>query len=286
MDVADMFDDTDGRGYEMHEVIQDHNNKRPLLKGHANALDGVFGQNAKFRLEEYFLKVSKHENNKVLDICEREEVASIFGQKLEIPTVLAWTVKTDQVVFSRTFDQEWVQGKCVAMEFVAGIPLCCILQEIAVQTVLENVDEVFDIFAYMHWIGDDDKGLEDVMLRSGRLVLVDNGLTGPPMFPSPLRSAHPYPGQWRNDPKDIARKSCPNKSSIVEFVFKTAKVPTDHVSLPRFIERCEGLDAGGIRAVIDSVGMNPQIANTLDKRRKTLRGDYAEWIGIIRSMGW
>ncbi len=255
----------------------------PSLSGAATPFP-TSGQNRKFRMGPFFLKLSRHDG-KVFDICEREEMASIFGHLLSVPIVRAWTSPTKRIAFPPGIDSSFIRDKCVVMDFIEGHSLFSnrIASEIWVRN---HIRVVADIFSYMHWIGDDDRGLEDIMMIGNKLLLVDNGLTGPPTFTSPLRSSHPHPQTLSRNPIQLLKKCFPGKSSFVAFAIRDLRVSCDELKSPGFIDRCLALDSDDLHGIVEGLGMQTSIANVLDSRRLTLRDEYHEWIEQLRRATW
>ncbi len=267
-----------------HPAIARHRESRPQLSGIPKPLNIRFGQNRKFFMDGYFLKLSLTDG-KVFDICEREEMASIFGHLLNIPVVRAWSSLTDGIVFPSGTETLCNVVKCVIMDWIDGNSL--LQDKTAAETVVRSQIQVFaDIFAYMQWIGDDDRGLEDIMMVGNKLLLVDNGLTGPPTIDSPLRSAHPGIELFAHNPIQVLKRCVPSKPSFVAFVMRDLRVSCDELKHPDFIDRCVALHSDDLHGIIEGLGMQPSIANVLDSRRQTLRDEYHEWIEKLRLAKW
>jgi hypothetical protein len=266
-----------------HPAVMRHRETRPTLAGVATPIQAS-GQNRKYRLGQYFLKLSMH-NGLVHDICEREEMASIFGHLLGVPIVRAWACSTSGIVFPPGIPNGFILHKCAVMDFLDGCAMAA--DRVAAEIWVRNhIRVVADIFAYMHWIGDDDRGLEDIMMVENKLLLVDNGLTGPPVFESPLRSSHPSRASLAKNTKQMLKKCYPGKPSFVAFVIRDLRVSCDELRFPDFIDRCLAMDSNDIQGIIEGLGMKPSIANVLDSRRRTLPDEYAEWLEMLRRETW
>lgn len=126
------------------------------------------------------------------DIGEREAMTSGFGRLLGMSVVPAWVVPADQFrPADLPPDSEIIRDRCVVMPRIIG-PTVEADQQQAKRLVRSGPADVADMFAFMHWIGDEDRGRADVMIEGERLVLIDNGLCGPG-WSDRLRGAHPHP---------------------------------------------------------------------------------------------
>ena len=255
----------------------------PTLNGVATEIRRS-GANVKYQMGQYFLKRCWI-IEKVQDVYEREEMASILGHLLEVPIVRAWISSTNGITFLPGNQSGLIRDKCIVMDFLHGHTLLDD-RAAAANWVRNHIRDVADIFAYMHWIGDEDRGLEDIMLVGDELVLVDNGLTGPPVFDSPLRGTHPMVDYFINNPKQILKKCFPGKPSFVAFVIRDLRISCEDLKNPGFIDRCVAMNSIDIRGIVEGLGMHPMIADVLDRRRRTLQDEYAEWIEMLRRETW
>lgn len=225
---------------------------------------------------EWFIKICRDPGS-VPDICEREELASLLGEMAEVPVVDAFCVPTATFgavaeLFPLALDL--MTDRCVAMHRIAGSTVS-LDPEGASRFIRSHPDKLADIFAFSLWIGDEDRGLDDVMLENGSLVLIDNGLSGPGRS-SVLRSAHPAECLYR--PIDVTRMCFPFKKSFVEFAIRRLSEPNRQLAVPKVIDRIAGLRDTDLEQAVLHSQLPPWMASALVQRRDTLGDDYVKWL--------
>lgn len=252
----------------------------PNVTGHLTALS-VGGHNKKFSINRQFIKFCKHDS-KVFDICKREELASIIGELIGVPVVKAWCLPMSHLTSPPSLGPEFVPNEFVVMPLLDGGSFQQ-YRDAAASIVKSRIDQIKDVFAYMHWIGDDDRGIADVMTEGDHFVLVDNGLTGPPLFQTPLRGSHPYPHMLTNNRGQIVKKCIHEKPSLVAFVVRDVGVSSDRLRDPSVISRIELVEEDVLREIVSDLGMDSRIASQLIERKNTLRSDFTLWIDELQS---
>jgi len=133
---------------------------------------------------------------------------------------------------------------------------------------------VADVFAFMHWIGDEDRGLSDVMLVGGKFILIDNGLCGPGQSDQ-LRGYHPWPQTYSDE--QIVKKCYFRKPSLVAFVLRDTELPHHLFASPPVLERIPQIPEDVVREVVRSVGIPDPVAESLIARKATIEADYQQW---------
>jgi hypothetical protein len=138
-----------------------------------------------------------------------------------------------------------------------------------------------DVFAFMHWVGDEDRGLTDIMLVNGQFVLIDNGLCGPGPDDR-LRGYHPDAGVFSTD--QILKKCYPGKPSLVAFVLRDAKLPREQFECPPVLRRIADLSDQDVIDICQTAKVGSQVADVLNTRRLTLNDDYRGWLASASSL--
>jgi hypothetical protein len=267
------------------KVLQRHEEDRPRSDGLAvlkTTRLNLTGHNIKYRGDggghSWFIKFCKDHEKKREDICEREVLVSLFGQVLGIPIVKAWMVSADSIAAVQTLpdDPTLIRHKCVVMEWLEGPTLMNDL-DAATKTVRSNTGCIANLLAFMHWIGDEDRGLNDVILDEGQLVLIDNGLCGPG-GDDVLRGAHPDCGVFWGNRVALLTKCYPHKGSFVEFVLSHVAISTSSLQRATVIDNIQNLPTDAIRRIVDATGLERWVADELIARQLRLRNDYLDWL--------
>ena len=139
-----------------------------------------------------------------------------------------------------------------------------------------RVNEIGNALAFLHWLGDEDRGLTDVMFERDDFVLIDNGLCGPGTH-SWLRGYHPTPDAYSRA-RIILKCYGGGKKSFVEFLLKDLAIDPQLLGGAQMIERIEAFDDDAIAFICTSTGVNAKAGRILMARKLSLRGDYAEWL--------
>lgn len=266
------------------EIINRHEKARPgdaeLGSLRMERLEGG-GHNIRYRGQgsavTCFIKFCYHDNQHILDICEREVFISLLGQMLEIPVVQAWSVPARLLAAQPPADDgNLIRDRFVLMPWIAGSTLEQSQLE-AADRIRADPERVANLFAFLHWVGDEDRGLSDIMLSDGLLVLIDNGLCGPGRDPV-LRGAHPSPNDYRDKPHAIIEKCNPGKPSLVAFVLRDVGVSAADLMRPTVIEEIEALTDSCIRELVRVAGLQQWVADVLILRQQSLHSSYLEWL--------
>lgn len=228
----------------------------------------------------WFLKRCRTTGGGVPDLCEREVLASCLGHILDVPVVRSWCIACD--VNGILGNQpnggtnDWISDRLVVMPYLKGHTVeeqpCASAFVLGAHSV-----KVGELLAFMHWIGDEDRGRSDVFVENDRFVLIDNGLTGPSRK-SKLRGAHPQERDFLNSPHQIVKKCFPGKPSFVAFLIRDCRVPREWLESPPVIERIESLDTNRIRPVVEYAGLPSYVTDELAHRANLIRAEYSQWV--------
>jgi hypothetical protein len=134
-----------------------------------------------------------------------------------------------------------------------------------------------NVFAFMHWVGDEDRGLADVFLVKNELILIDNGLCGPGRD-CLVRGAHPNPEVYRANSEALVKKCYPGKQSLVAFVFRDSGVSAMKMREPKAIENIEAIPDRAVTQMVQVAGLPSWIGEVLILRKPLLRSSYLEWL--------
>ncbi len=126
-----------------------------------------------------------------------------------------------------------------------------------------DLKRVANLFAFMQWVGDEDRGLADIYLANGDLVLIDNGLCGPGRD-ALMQGAHPYPEQYRGNQAAIVKKCNPGKPSLVAFILRDLRIPARELQRAAVIEDIEVLPDNVVLQIVEAAGLSPWIADVSD----------------------
>jgi len=242
---------------------------------------------------EWFIKFCRNTKGRVPDICEREELTYLFGRIFGLPIIRAVVLNNPEKAIKNTLSlgDDIVKNKCVLLPFIQGSNLKSFFdQSIKKLEILKHHQESWkNILAFYHWIGEEDRGLTDVMIDNDKIIFIDHGLSGPG-HSNRLRSVHPYPEKFK--PDDIIRKCFPGKKSLVDFIFKDLGInPKDLYNLP-IINFIEALPEYIISSYVNSLPLIDSNGNdfrkkykyVLIKRQKNLRKDFQDWIMLYEKM--
>jgi hypothetical protein len=186
----------------------------------------------------------------VPEICKREYLCSMLGVGFGLSVVQSWCVPVPSKIESQlSSDANIIRSECVAMEQLPGRNVGDCLQSsdsASRQTICKQVSEIESLLVFAYWLGDEDRGLGDVMLSDGQIVFIDFGLSGPGNHKS-RRGAHPHGGYYK--PIDLVRMCVKGKLSFAGLVMEQLKLPISHE--PQMVEFIEGLkpdDCGELSA--------------------------------------
>jgi hypothetical protein len=224
---------------------------------------------------EWLFKFSRNSQGRTPHICEREVCVSVLGELLGIPIVRSWLVFTNSVNAPvGPFDPEHIRDRCVAMQILDGPPAIA-ERELAIDVARADPGLVANLFAFCHWIGDEDRGLSDVLIVNRRFVFIDNGLCGPGTHPA-MRGSHPFPEHFT--PEQLVKKCYPGKPSFVAFVFRVVGISCVQLAAPSVVDVIERLPDDTVDNVIRESGLPQWISQTLNSRKRTLRRDHGDWL--------
>lgn len=241
----------------------------------------VAGHNKKFRVESasgsWLVKFCHHDAWRVPEICRREAMVSLFGKLLDVPVVDAWVLRAD--LLGENIPELVPENELILDEFVL-MPLLNGKsveedQEGGASRLRMQSGRVGDAFAFMHWIGDEDRGLADVMYEGERFLLIDNGLCGPGQGPK-LRGYHPDPAAFSAE-RVVLKCYGGGKMSLVEFAFYHLEAEQRSLAEPSALQRITELQDHVIEQVVASLGINMAVATTLIQRKATITADYHAW---------
>jgi len=272
---------------DFQQLIAEYWNARPsddeIRELDPCASPQLAGQNIKLLAASgcraWLLKLCRNNNGNVPETCRREALTSLFGTLLDVPVVDAWVVPISLLAKytpRQNPDKDLILDEFVLMPLLAnGKSLeqnpCAGAARIGMQ-----IEKVADVFAFMHWIGDEDRSLSDVMCEGDRIYLIDNGLCGPRPGPTKkLRGYHPTPEVYNE--RSITLKCYGSKPSFVEFVLKKLELADNLLLDPGALHTIAALPDIVIQKVVASVGVDEDVARTLIQRKATIIEDYKAW---------
>lgn len=271
---------------DTRQLIETHASKRPS----SDDLGGMNfekwypgGANPKYLAtnpggERWIIKYCKNDANRVPEICEREVLVSLLGKLLTVPVVEAWTIRVNEInidinEIAKT-ENEIVRDKAVLMRLLIGDPVSK-MKDSAIELVNRAPERVADLFAFMHWIGDEDRGLGDVFIADDHLTLIDNGLCGPNIHDY-LRGYHPFPEVYGYENR--VKMCYGGKSSFVAFVLRDCGIRQPQLDNPDVLDRIEQLNSTSIENITSSLSLSNYVAIKLANRTRTLRNEYGDWL--------
>lgn len=274
---------TMGINNKVAKLIQQHESKRPNVNDLSSIeLERCFMEstNTLFRCKDskpaLLFKFCRAEDARLPLICEREEFVSIMGTVLGIPVVNAWVFPTNQLPAVEIDKSQFIIDKCVVMELLPAKTVHD-SQDEASKIVLNNVMAIANTFAFLHWIGDEDRGTKDVLVHDSSLVLIDNGLCGPAPDRA-IRGAHPAKQVYVNHPDAMIKMCFHGKPSLVAFVFRHLKVTALAFRQPKVLVSIKELTDESISQIVAAAHLPQWIADTLILRREILDHSYLEWL--------
>ena len=95
-------------------------------------------------------------------------MTSLFGRVLEVPVVKAWVIPSNVIKIPETTANDLIRDKCVLQPYIEGATLEQNKIAGALRIGIQLIT-VADILAFLHWIGDEDRGLSDVMFSDDQL---------------------------------------------------------------------------------------------------------------------
>jgi hypothetical protein len=245
---------------------------------------GLPGQNIKFFAKSssgsWLLKFCRNNDGRVPEVCEREVMTCLFGQSLGVPTVEAWVVPTwklseNPVRHNREGDV--IQDRFVLMRYINEEPCGSFAEDptAAAERVRSRVPDIGNALAFLHSLGDEDRGVTDVMFERDNILLIDNGLCGPGTDEF-LRGYHPTPDLFSR--ARIILKCYSWKKPFVEFLLEDLTLDPQQLGGSQMLDRIEAFPDDAIALICNSTGVNAAAARVLMTRKQTIKGDYAEWL--------
>ncbi len=233
---------------------------------------------------DWLIKICRNTRERTPEICERELWISLLGKVVGIPVVDAWVVCTNLFEDLDLSDSDessrgkLIRDKCVLMPLLKGETVQK-KREAAASCIGRKPEAAADIFAFMRWVGDEDRGLCDVMLVDGELVLIDNGLCGPG-DDALLRGYHPTPEAYQNNNNwRVKMCNCSGKRSLVSFVLRDLELPHRLFATPPALERIIRLSDDAVYRTAEEAGIKRDYAKILVDRKQAAYRDYDEWFG-------
>lgn len=222
---------------------------------------------------------------KVTQAVNREVMVSRLGLLLDLPVLQSWHFP-GELIFKKlpleansyTIGKNIEPHSFVLSPYLTGTTIADNREE-AEQWIKNNLSSVADILAFMHWIGDEDRSINDLMLVDDELILIDNGLCGPRNGERELRSYHPSPLDF--SAQQIIKKCHPGKPSFVDFLFGVLGLSTEVFMSPGVIGKILAIDTKKIAQIVADCGLSQETINTLVNRRITLQSDYHRWLDDV-----
>jgi hypothetical protein len=223
------------------------------------------------------IKWERTANGQVPDILKREEFFSILGRTLCLPVIEIWRIKL-QIKCDQAETDDLIQTEAIAMPFADSRDLGSIdSSQRGYILKSQTPTSLANLLVFSHWIGDDDRGIQDVVLFDNIVTYIDLGMCGPPhpSMNSPLRSTHP--GHLAYNKTAIWQKCNPHKQSLVSQILSYCPQTFD-VNSPPAINKIELLANDDIHTIAKFSEIEPYIADELILRKKTLHDEYLEWL--------
>ena len=247
------------------------------------------GHNIKILIKDskkrkWVVKFCRNTNNRVPDICEREELTYLFGRILRIPMVHLVVDNSENVKKLIPQGRDFIRDKYVLMPYISGDNLRDFINKgKSLRFLKYNPKTVMNVLVFYHWIGEEDRGLEDVIIYKRKMIFIDHGLAGPG-HDKRLRSVHPSPNSYGEN--DIIRKCFPGKKALVDFIFKDLGINLKSQLEPSVIDFIEIMPKFIISSYIKPFKLKDPNGNDfrsrykeeLINRQKTIRRDFQEWI--------
>ena len=167
---------------QAHEIIENHHAKMPSLGVIAqSSMENWFpgGTNPKILAttadnQVWVMKFCNNNHGRIPEICEREVLISLLGKAVGVRVVNAWVIpsKCALPILEVNYRKEHhvIQEKIVLMPMLSGNTIAKSRAQ-AGELLSNKSDLASDIFAFMHWVGDEDRGLEDMMLVNNEIIL-------------------------------------------------------------------------------------------------------------------
>lgn len=232
----------------------------------------------------YYVKFCRNPQNKVPDICEREVLTYLFGRLLGVPILETHIAPTNEHTPSPD-GEDFVRGKFVYTPFMFDGDLGKIREaEIMKKLIRKNIKGIALTLAFYHWYGEDDRGIEDVLIDREHVYFIDHGLSGPSEKNALLESAHPSEVSYSE--RDIVKKCFPGKLSLIDYLsgvtanFKLDDRNSTNVLIDAMPERI-------IRHYVteSKVLHSEYFARTLVARQKNVFRRYENWMHELIKFG-
>lgn len=271
---------------DLIQIARDHWNRKPNLNGIAKLRSDLTGCNKKFSIRddgiEWLIKICDgwgiSDPRSVRDLNEREELFCILAKANGVPVVDCWRIDTRTLRFEPTI--QWkpndILQKGVASKFVhaARCPACDSGRFNESQLV-----ELSNVLAFCHWIGDEDRGVEDILWIEGRPCLIDQSLSGPPSHiltkGNECRGTHFQREDRQLFSHEQVLKKCPSgKASLVAHLLRYHKA---QLPRPTVLDLIKQTDLSDLAQLVKYYSMPDLVAKQLVDRLDTLDADFWEW---------
>jgi len=260
--------------YDQKRIVLESEAQQPIRRINPG------GHNAKLELvasdrTRWFVKYCRNDDGALHDICEREALACIVGKVTDVDTIPAYVVsRLLRPAESNNLPKDLIRDRCVLMPFLSGQTLR--LRNPSAETVISRqIRRIASLLAATYWLGDEDRGVDDVMLVGDTLVFVDNGLTGPRRG-SRLRGAHPRESVFGS--REIAKRCYPGKPSFSMRLLRDMRIAPELIRDAQVIGRIESLADADIFEIVVAARMDRWVGEVLIRRRDVLRQDYESWL--------
>lgn len=221
------------------------------------------------------------------DIDSREELTFLIGRLVGMNIPRTLKIERSLVKNLDDFDDITSMHKLVAVRYIDGSVASRV--DGSIFPTAFTTDVVSNIFAFYLWIGDEDRGLDDVVIdSSNKAWLIDHGLTGP-NGSTILRSAHPHESDYEEEPSAKILMCFPRKKSLLQKCLDSKISP---VVNPEMIDRIKSLDELSLTRVVNSFRLvnrkgqpfTSQYISILLDRQKTLTTDYSDWLSRVKAL--
>lgn len=237
-------------------------------------------------LDKFIYKLCDNPDGRVPDIIRREVFASLVLTSLGCNVPKSWLFQHRDTLDLRFLYSKWeapadrIQDEFVVMERLNGVSVArMVSQHQGTQRIQEQLgmssSKCVDLLVASYWLGDEDRGLEDVMIVDDQWYFIDFGLSGPGRSDR-IRSAHPEPQCYHHKQKTL-RCYGGKGISFIEFVSKVYEDLIDRINRSIMVQEIEGIAQEEIMLAVEYSQLDNQVTETLLRRQEALRQDIVEW---------